>query len=436
MNSMKEYVFRDPVHGDIAVQDPTVLGLINAPEFQRLRRIRQLGTSFISYPGAEHTRFAHSLGVYHLMQRALAHLEARGLVCLDPEERALAACAALLHDIGHGPFSHLFEKVMGTRHEEWVERIIADPGTAIHRVLRERGSDWPDRVCRLVTHRWDGPPYLCDLLSSQLDVDRMDYLLRDSLMCGVSYGRYDLDRLIHTLTLYQGPRGLALAVAAKGQSAAEAFLLARYFMYWNVYFHKATRAMEVVLEQLVRRAVALYRSGQRAALGFVPPAVEPFLAGRPVTLGEYLAVDEVDWLYAIKAWRSAPDPVLADLAGRLVDRRLPSGIRLAGPLPEAEWQAVLAQVTRAGFAHPEYYAAVDRTSTVAYDYYVVPEGDGIQPILVVDEAGGTRRVQEISRRSEVLQGIIAPQTRYTLFVPKEAAAGVRAVLGRQLLLDL
>lgn len=433
---LKEYVFRDPVHGDISVQDPTVLALIDSPEFQRLRRIRQLGTSFISYPGAEHTRFAHSLGVYHLMDRVLRHLEERGLVALSREDHVMMCCAALLHDVGHGPFSHLFEKVMGTDHEAWVERIITGPETAIHRHLRERNPAWPGQIAALVTHRWSGPGYLQDLLSSQLDVDRMDYLLRDSLMCGVPYGNYDLDRLLSTLTLCEGPRGLRVAVTAKGQSAIEAFLLARYFMYWNVYFHKATRSIEAILDRLLHRAVWLYRSGGAGALGSVPASVEPFLAG-PVTLAQYLAADEVDVLAAIKAWTSAPDPVLADLARRFLHRRLFRGLRLNGPLAEDLRQAVLARVAAAGFSPPESYVVSDRTASVAYAYYVAPAADAPHPILVVDRAGGRLQVEEISRRSDVLRGISAePRARYMLFVPKEAADAVLPLLAQQLLFEI
>lgn len=432
--SLKEYIFRDPVHGDISVQDPTVLALIDAPEFQRLRRIRQLGTSFISYPGAEHTRFAHSLGVYHLMNRVLRHLRERGLAEVGADEHTMMCCAALLHDVGHGPFSHLFEKLMGTRHEDWVVRIITSPETAINGHLRARNPVWPAQIAALVTHRWSGAPWLQDLLSSQLDVDRMDYLLRDSLMCGVPYGRYDLDRLLATLAL-QGGR---LAVSAKGQSAAEAFLLARYFMYWNVYFHKATRAMEAILDKLLQRAVRLYRRDGEGALGAVPAAVRPFLDRQPVTLDQYLAADEVDVLHAIKTWAGAPDPVLADLSRRFLARRLPRGLRLAGPLSEDLRQAVLARVAAAGFPEPEYYVQADKTASVAYAYYLAPGAAAVpHPILVVESEGGRVRVEEISRRSQVLRGISAePLVRYTLFVPKEAAEAVTPLLAQQLLFEL
>jgi uncharacterized protein len=276
---VKEYIFRDPIHGHISVTDPTVLRLIETPEFQRLRRIRQLGTSFISYHGAEHTRFSHSLGVYHLMCRVLKHLRERGVISLDDDQFTMATAAALLHDVGHGPFSHLFEKLVGTDHEHWTNRIVKDPASRIHRVLAARDTGWPDRIAALLKGEAGAPGFLKDLLASQLDVDRMDYLLRDSFMCGVPYGQFDLERLIHTLTVYRSGETEQIVVTEKGQHAAEEFLLARYFMYWNVYFHKATRAAEALLEGLLSRAVELHRSGQSEQLGSISPAVEPMLRG-------------------------------------------------------------------------------------------------------------------------------------------------------------
>lgn len=431
---MKEYVFRDPVHGDIPVRDPTVLALVDAPEMQRLRRIRQLGASFVSYPGAEHTRFAHSLGVYHLMGRALDLLQVRADIALEPEERALGVCAALLHDAGHGPFSHLFERLTGRSHEAWTERILTSPSTTVHQVLRDRDPTWPGAIADLLAGR-GGPPLLHDLLSSQLDVDRMDYLLRDSLMCGVSYGRFDLDRLLSCLTAVPGEGGPRLAVTAKGQGAAESFILARYFMYWNVYFHKATRAAEVILYGLLRRASDLVRAG--AAPDPLPGGLAALLAGREPDLADYLALDEVDVLAAVKAWTRAPDRTLADLSRRLLERRLLKALPLrAAPDPD-QLRAVRERVASLGFPDPEYYVQVDRADNVAYSYYLSPAAGGAQPIWIASEERGRLRVEEISARSVVLQGITErPVTRHVLFVPAEAREAVLPLVQRQLLFDL
>jgi hypothetical protein len=423
---LKEYVFRDPVHGNISVTDPTVFALIQSPEFQRLRRIRQLGTSFISYPGAEHTRFAHSLGVYHLMDRVLRHLADRGIVSLDAEEHAIACCAALLHDIGHGPFSHLFEKLGKTHHERWVERIISSPESGIYEILAGRNPRWPSRITSIIAGTWDGPAFVKELVSSQVDVDRMDYLLRDSRMCGVTYGQFDLDRLIQTITVVDGH----IVLSDKGVHSAEEFLLARYFMYWNVYFHKATRSIETILDKLLSRAVHLYQSGRRDGLGYLPPVLEPILAGRAISLPEYLSLDETDVLYAIKCWTRAADPVLADLADRFINRRLFSGIRLDERLDAfvARHDQVLAAVQAAGFPEPEYYREVDKTSNVTYSYYVKPTEGGSPPIQILMDYGKPP-LREVTSVSDVLKSIATERvTRHVLFVPKEAAEAVEKVL--------
>jgi uncharacterized protein len=424
---MKEYVFRDPVHGNISVTDSTVFALIQSPEFQRLRRIRQLGTSFMSYPGAEHTRFAHSLGVYHLMDRVLHHLSDREIVRIDHEEHVLACCAALLHDIGHGPFSHLFEKIAGQHHESWVEQIIGSPETSIFQLLASRNPQWPSRITSIIAGTWGGPPFVKELISSQLDVDRMDYLLRDSRMCGVTYGQYDLDRLIQTITVVDGH----VAVTDKGIHSAEEFILARYFMYWNVYFHKATRAIETVLEKMLQRAVDLARSGRQQLLGFVPPALEPILTGRPITLAEYLQLDETDVIYAIKRWTQSTDPVLSDLADRFISRRLFSGIRLDERLNRVlqRRNEIVEAVRASGFSEPEYYYHIDQTSNVAYSYYVKPTEGSSPPIQVLIDWTRPPMLREVTSVSEVLKSIATEQvTRYVLLVPKEAAEAVERVL--------
>jgi HD superfamily phosphohydrolase len=424
---VKEYIFRDPVHGNISVTDPTVLALIQSPEFQRLRRIRQLGTSFISYPGAEHTRFAHSLGVYHLMNRVLKHLSDRKLIDISPDDYAMACCAALLHDIGHGPFSHLFEKLTHVRHERWVERIISQPESSIYQILASRNPDWPARITSIIMGTWSGPPFLKELISSQLDVDRMDYLLRDSKMCGVTYGQFDLDRLIQTITVFDGH----VALTDKGIHSAEEFLLARYFMYWNVYFHKATRSIETVLEKLLSRAVHLVRTGQTDRLGFLPPALEPILLGRPMTLEEYLSLDETDVLYAIKRWTQSADPILRDLSHRFVNRRLFSGIRLDERLQRVvqRKEEIVEAVRASGFPEPEYYYHIDQTSNVTYSYYVKPTEGGSPPIQILVDWLKPPALREVTTVSDVLKSIATERvTRFVLFVPREAVAAVEEIL--------
>lgn len=416
---MKEYIFRDPVHGNIAVSDETFMGLIQSPEFQRLRRVRQLGTSFISYPGAEHTRFAHSLGVYHLMMRVLTYLRDHQVVAVTPEQMTLGACAALLHDVGHGPFSHLFEKLTGLHHERWTERIITAPETGINRVLVARDPALPGQIASMIRGGWQGAPFLKELLSSQLDVDRMDYLLRDSRMCGVTYGQFDLDRLIQTLTVTDEGH---VALSAKGLTSVEEFILARYFMYWNVYFHKATRSIELVLEKMIRRAMELLQEGRPLP---VPASLKPVLTKQELSLEQYLELDETDVMYAIKSWRQVQDPILRDLADRFINRRLFTGLRIEGAPTPTSLTAVAELLTARGF-DPAYYMGLDKTGSVAYKYYV-PSNDVGGPRPIYLQAEGAPLI-EISAASEVLQGITRERSRSILFLPREVAVEAHALL--------
>lgn len=217
---------------------------------QRLRRIRQLGLSYVTYPGAEHSRFVHSLGVTHLVKRIIAQLK----FSRDEQEREwldsilanyeLVLCAALLHDIGHGPFSHAIEKTTGIKHEDWTTLIINNENTEVHQVLESFRPGFASEVANVIS-RIHPCRAVVKLLSSQLDADRIDYLLRDSLMTGAGYGKFDLEWLLNVITI--GAIGDEPEVGLKldkGLNIAEDFVMARYYMYRNVYFHKATRSCE------------------------------------------------------------------------------------------------------------------------------------------------------------------------------------------------
>jgi HD superfamily phosphohydrolase len=240
---MPEKIIRDPVHDVIAFRvekplDRLLFSLINAAEFQRLRRIRQLGMASVAYPGADHSRYSHSLGVMETARKILAQLAQS--VPLDEERQAVCLVAALLHDLGHGPFSHVFERVSGNEHEQLTRRIIQDPDSDVHRRLAEHDRELPAKVVAFFDVQV--PSFYADILSSQLDADRLDYLLRDNLMTGSRYGDYDLSWLLHALTIDPGTD--RLAVTPKGVSAVETYLQARFNMYRHVYFHKVVRSAE------------------------------------------------------------------------------------------------------------------------------------------------------------------------------------------------
>lgn len=420
---MREKAFRDPVHDFITLKEPLFIELIDTPEFQRLRRIRQLGASYGTYHGAEHSRFGHSLGVLWIMTRILDRFRTLG-VPLDESRATVAKAAALLHDVGHGPFSHALEGCLtpGMGHEEWSRRILLGP-SSLHERLKAHDAELPAQVAAVISGEFDAPKFITDLVSSQMDVDRMDYLLRDSLYTGVTYGRYDLTRLINTLQV-QDDR---IVCVAKGVGAVEEYLIARYFMYWQVYLHKTTRSHELTLQRLWRRAVDVWVRGELRRSD-VPATLVPFLCGEP-TLDEYLAVDDHDVLVAIKTWQRVADPILSDLSSRLLSRRLLKPVYKVPltSLPHEQLPDVQKLLAAAGW-DPEYYLLVDDVTGVAYDWYT-PGGHGEpkRPILALDVAGRPREITQLSPTMRALAS--GPRVAVNLFVPAEVVADVRALLG-------
>jgi len=244
-------VVRDPLWNNIRL-DPEALAVVDTPAVQRLRYVRQLGHAFLVYPGATHSRFEHALGAYHLARRALSQLEDAGDVQLDPRERLRLRLAALLHDVGHYPFSHSLEEAGLPHHEQLATRHLT--GGELARRLAELGVP-ADELLALIQSRAREP--LAGLVSGSLDVDKLDYLSRDAWMCGVPYGVIDVDRLLTSLTVAAGPDGRpALALHEKGLAALESLLFAKYQMYRNVYWHHAVRSATVMFKRLVRRAIA------------------------------------------------------------------------------------------------------------------------------------------------------------------------------------
>src|SRR5437016_9777268 len=256
---MSQRIYRDPVHNIIPLRDDDegrlLIRLIDTPEFQRLRRIKQLGLGLYTYQGAEHSRFTHSLGALHLMTRILDQLSNR----IAPADRAAARAAALLHDIGHGPFSHAMEKVLGVHHEQMTMLAVTSPETALNATLKSFSAEMPDRVSLIIDGTFK-PAALAQLVSSQLDVDRMDYLLRDSLMTGAKYGLYDLEWIINSLHIDE--QADRIYVAARGVHAVEEYLQARYYMFRQVYFHRTLRSAEAVLRSALQRSLELMNKGE------------------------------------------------------------------------------------------------------------------------------------------------------------------------------
>ncbi len=307
--------FRDPVHDYISFRgssrtDRMLLDLVETPEVQRLRRIRQLGLAHLVFPGAEHSRFTHALGVMAVAREMLDTL-CRIQPRLRRHEPVVLA-AALLHDIGHGPLSHAFEPIAGARHERWSAAMVEDDGTGVHRALRRFSRDLPGRVGDLFAGRYRPAPLLSDLVSSQLDADRLDYLQRDVLATGARHGRFDLRRIL--LFLLPGER--RVLVDGRALAAVEGYVIARAHMYEHVYYHKTVRAAESMLGAAVARARDL------GAVEGLPTGLRATLAGRRPALGDYLDIDDGDFFAALKAWSGSRDRGLRSLAGGLLHRRL------------------------------------------------------------------------------------------------------------------
>ena len=330
----KRKIINDPVFGFLSIPNELIYDVLQHPYVQRLNRIRQLGLSYLVYPGAMHSRFGHSLGAMHLMHEAIGSLRLKGVEITEHEETS-AMIAILLHDIGHGPFSHVLEHTLveGVTHEDisllMMERINIDLHGQLDSAISIFKNEYPKH-------------FLHQLISSQLDVDRMDYLCRDSFFTGVQEGRVASERLLKMLDV----RDDRLVVQVKGIYSVEKFLVARRLMYWQVYLHKTSVAAEQHLIKILSRAKELARGGKEL---FCSPALRYFLY-QPVTFGmfsptsealeKYALLDDNDVLSAIKAWISAGDKVLSALSESFINRRLFRGELLEAPLTEAQKAAL------------------------------------------------------------------------------------------------
>jgi len=427
---VSERIYRDPVHNIIRLRTDTDEGLlmvrlIDASEFQRLRRIKQLGLALYTYQGAEHSRFAHSLGVLHLMTRVLDRLGES--YSISEEDRAAARAAALLHDVGHGSFSHVTEKVLDFHHEAWTVKAVLSDETEIGQILKAYAPGLPRRVADIIEGKFQ-PAALAQLVSSQLDVDRMDYLLRDSLMTGAKYGIYDLEWIINALQIDE--ENDRIYVAARGLYAVEEYLQARYYMFRQVYFHRTLRSAEAVLRSILRRAVELAAAGADVwcAAG---TAFQKVLRREPLTLAEHLEMDDSDVLFHVKQWQRADDFVLRDLSRRFIDRRLFKAIDL--DMPEAEragfLQAARKSVERAGFA-PAYYFIEDHAGDVPYYSYYTPEAAEPKARIYVEDGYAQPAIREISEVSDVARGLQRGYQLHRVCFPPEVKREVYALYHR------
>lgn len=403
----KRKIINDPLHGFITIPDELTFDVIEHPYFQRLRRIKQLGLTSMVYPGALHTRFHHALGAMHLMHEAIETLRIKGFSISDGEASG-ALLAILLHDVGHGPFSHALENclVYGMNHEDISKIFISRINEQFDGRLAVAIDIFSDRYPMKFLHQ---------LVSGQLDVDRLDYLMRDSFFTGVSEGVISTARIIKMLTV----AGDDLAVEEKGIYSIEKFIVARRLMYWQVYFHKTVLAAEYTLVNVLRRAKYLSESGTKL---FASPALAYFLENRitsddfltkPDVLELFSQLDDFDIFSAIKVWTGHKDTILSELSKALVYRTLPRVELRSVPFDENFLGSLKTSLRKSMGIGEDESGYFIFTGSIANDAYV-PFRDRIN---IVDKKGN---VTDIAGASEQLNVAVLSSTvtKYFICYPK------------------
>lgn len=422
-------IIRDPVHNIVRFEDELgdrlLLQLINTKGFQRLRRIKQLGLSQLVFPGADHSRFAHSIGVMQVARRFLERVARICPQCFDNDQRTVVLAAALLHDVGHGPFSHAFEKVTGEKHEKRTLQIITDPSTEVNSVLGKElserlkvffGEDLEEEQLEA-----DIPAYLTQVVTSQLDADRFDYLLRDSFATGTDYGQFDLEWLIQHLHV-DSDKG-RFYLGRKAQCAAEAYVFARYHMYRTVYFHKTTRAAEVMLRLLLRRYKKLIdecandTEQQKKIVPDAPPSAVRAFRGN-IELPEYLLLDDHTLTKFAKACTKCNDKVLRELANGLLHRRLFKATDVTEDLSPnvVKFSDEAKKMIAAAGYEVEFAFASDAPSDTAYKLYNPDVEEPATQIYIEDPDGGQ---VELSQRSDPVKQLTKKYTLVRYYYPAD-----------------
>ena len=413
---MGERTYHDPLHGAIRLDgaDPAealVIDLIDTAPFQRLRRVRQLGPAFLTFHGAESSRFTHSLGVLHLARLALGQLERRNPALA--EHRAVLYAAALLHDVGHGPLSHSGEEMYGLHHEAWSGRLIRE-----HPALRDRLETYAPgtagAVAALLEHGQYPNAAIQALVSSQLDCDRLDYLLRDSYSTGTAYGKLDLERILAALTL--APDG-QLAITPKGLMAVEHYLVVRNLMYRSVYNHR----LNVVCNWLLRQTIASARRLGPAEVWADPVMARWLWHCDGLDLETFLANDDIRTGYHLMRWMEEGPAELQAPCRRLLERRLlkATAVSHLEPGRRMELLAAARQLSESAGLNAETSCGLEQRQSRGYHSY----------------EGGLRlwdgeHLQALEQRSALVQSLTIPVDLAWLIHPAEVAPKLRKLVGR------
>ena len=395
-------VIRDAIHDYIHVDHLIIWRLINSKEMQRLRRIKQLGGTYQVFQSAEHSRFVHSLGVYQVVRRML---ETECLTnALSDYDKLCVMCAGLLHDIGHGPFSHSFEGVFEENHEDMTVRMILEE-SEVHDILVSLYKQLPQDVASIIQHTHPNR-ILIQMVSSQLDADRMDYLLRDSYMSGTTYGHFDMSRILRTMRIRDGK----IVYKESGVQAIENYILARYHMYWQVYYHPTARSYEHLLQSVFQRVKDLYYDGYvfQTHLHYLIPMLE-----HRFQVSDFVDLDEAVILYYFKEFTREKDFILSDLSSRFLNRHLFKYQQLKS---QKDLMSIKAIAQAKGY-HPDYYIVSDNQKQIPYLHY--GESGELSEIEILDSEVC---LSPLPMKSEIVSAILNSKrfkSDQKVFFPKE-----------------
>ena len=395
-------VLKDPVHSYIHIHYEVIWNCLDSKEFQRLRRIRQLGGDFQVYPTAEHSRFSHSLGVYEIVRRMVTEVKT---LCaeLTEYEKVCVMLAGLLHDVGHGPFSHAFEHVTNHSHEEYTAKIILGD-TELNSILRAVSKKMPEDIVSIIQHTYEND-ILNQIVSGQLDADRMDYLLRDSYFTATSYGQFDLERILRTMRVRKTSEGRkVIVVKHTGIHSVEDYIMARYQMYWQVYYHPVARSYEAVFIQLFNRLKDIFKDNKDYFEDM--KVLIPFLEKAEVSEEEYFRLDENSLLYCCALIQDKDDVIAADLAKRLQNRKLFEYVDY-----NEENLAQIQNMLRENGYDEQYYLRIENIEASVYSPYKGRK-------ILIEKLDG--QIVALEKASTIVESITKGQTKKegTIFFPR------------------
>ena len=395
-------VLKDPVHSYIHIHYEVIWNCLDSKEFQRLRRIRQLGGDFQVYPTAEHSRFSHSLGVYEIVRRMVTEVKS---LCVELTEydKVCVMLAGLLHDVGHGPFSHAFEHITNHSHEEYTAKIILG-NTELNAILRNVSEKLPQDIVSIIQHTHEND-ILNQIVSGQLDADRMDYLLRDSYFTATSYGQFDLERILRTIRVRKTAEGRkVIVVKYTGIHSVEDYIMARYQMYWQVYYHPVARSYEAVFIQLFNRLKDIFKCDKDYFEDM--KVLIPFLEKSEVSVDEYFKLDENSLLYCCALIQDKEDKIAADLAKRLQNRKLFEYVDY-----NEENLAQIKNMLKENSLDERYYLRIENIEASVYSPYKGRK-------ILIEKLNGD--IVALEKASTIVESITKGQTKKegTIFFPK------------------